>query len=174
MRWAAGADVQALWLAAGRLLLDRHAWVRRAAGRLLGSAFADAKIGVLPALPSNQALPLASHRSWGAQAVPRECPCMQAEACRAHHDRPVNVMVLWWLFVTLLDTQMLWCGLCGGVGRNHARIIARLSSAGEPMLAADGALAGRLALDSFRQLAAVGCDEGTARQVTPGVKTQTR
>ena len=34
------------------------------------------------------------------------------------------------------------------------------------MLASDGGLAGRLALDSFRQLAAVGCDEGTARQVT--------
>ena len=45
VRWAAGAEVQALWLAAGRLLLDRHAWVRRAAGRLLGAAFADAKIG---------------------------------------------------------------------------------------------------------------------------------
>ncbi len=45
IRWAAGPDVQALWLATGRLLLDRHAWVRRAAGRLLGAAFADAKIG---------------------------------------------------------------------------------------------------------------------------------
>ena len=48
VRWAAGEDVQALWLAAGRLLLDRHAWVRRAAGRLLGAAFADAQIGVCP------------------------------------------------------------------------------------------------------------------------------
>ena len=45
VRWAAGPDMQALWLAAGRLLLDRHAWVRRAAGRLLGAAFADSKIG---------------------------------------------------------------------------------------------------------------------------------
>ena len=34
------------------------------------------------------------------------------------------------------------------------------------MLAEDAGLAGRLALDSFRQLAAVGCDEGTGRQVT--------
>lgn len=39
------------------------------------------------------------------------------------------------------------------------------------MLASDGTLAGRLALDTFRQLAAVGCDEGMARQVKPGSQT---
>ena len=33
------------------------------------------------------------------------------------------------------------------------------------MLSDNAGLAGRLALDSFRQLPAVGCDEGTARQV---------
>ncbi len=60
VRWAAGPDVQALWLAAGRLLLDRHAWVRRAAGRLLGAAFADAKIGVSSG-------PLRGYRVQGAQ-----------------------------------------------------------------------------------------------------------
>ncbi len=38
------------------------------------------------------------------------------------------------------------------------------------MLAEDVGLAGRLALDSFRQLAAVGCDEGTARQVIAALK----
>lgn len=41
LSWGATADARGLWTAVPTLLLHRHAWVRRAAARLLGSGFAD-------------------------------------------------------------------------------------------------------------------------------------
>lgn len=41
MHWDVSDDVRALWGCLPALLLHRHAWVRRAAARLLGCGFAD-------------------------------------------------------------------------------------------------------------------------------------
>lgn len=41
MHWDASDDARALWACLPALLLHRHAWVRRAAARLLGCGFAD-------------------------------------------------------------------------------------------------------------------------------------
>ncbi|KAK9845304.1 hypothetical protein WJX81_002986 [Elliptochloris bilobata] len=41
LHWEASADARALWASLPALLLHRHAWVRRAAARLLGLGFAD-------------------------------------------------------------------------------------------------------------------------------------
>ena len=45
LAWQQGEVVAAAWATAAELLLHPHAWVRMAAGRLLGLAFAEPKIG---------------------------------------------------------------------------------------------------------------------------------
>lgn len=46
VRWGGQrAEVRAVWLEVPRLLSHRHLWVRKAASRLLGLAFADPAIG---------------------------------------------------------------------------------------------------------------------------------
>ena len=45
LAWQQGETVAAAWSATAELLLHPHAWVRMAAGRLLGLAFAEPKIG---------------------------------------------------------------------------------------------------------------------------------
>ena len=46
LRWDSSADARALWACLPALLLHGHAWVRRAAARLLGCGFADEGVAV--------------------------------------------------------------------------------------------------------------------------------
>ena len=168
----------------GRLLLNRHAWVRRAAGRLLGAAFADGKIGASAIMPGSSCSdPLTHHfisfggighkntlhpidltavgnlrcRLWNRQCKPEAEQLQPNYSC--HRCQPLSVFKISFLWVSPVSFSYLWpCMVITVLLTHHA---------GEPMLASDAGLAGRLALDSFRQLAAVGCDEGTARQVMP-------
>jgi U3 small nucleolar RNA-associated protein 20 len=45
LAWGAGAGARGCWGAATRLLLHRHAWVRQAAGRVVGAGLADPGVG---------------------------------------------------------------------------------------------------------------------------------
>jgi U3 small nucleolar RNA-associated protein 20 len=45
LAWAAGPPARRCWAATQRLLLHRHAWVRAAAGRLVGAALASPAVG---------------------------------------------------------------------------------------------------------------------------------
>jgi hypothetical protein len=51
VQWtAARREVRLIWLQLPELLTHRHLWVRKAASRLLGLAFADSSIGERPTL----------------------------------------------------------------------------------------------------------------------------
>ncbi len=52
LHWHQGELVQGVWVAVAAQVLHSHLWVRGAAARLLGLAFADSSIGThLPPLP---------------------------------------------------------------------------------------------------------------------------